>query len=58
MANISNCRAILYKFGNIRKKKQKPSEAETFGARGLKLQSIDGLLESRKFEKVKCQMCL
>ena len=27
-------------------------EAETFGTRSLNLQSIDGLLESRKFEKV------
>ena len=28
-------------------------EAEAFGSRSLKLQSIDGLFESRKFEKVK-----
>ena len=43
---------FFYKFGNIRKQKQKPLEAETFGTRSLNLQSIDGLLESRKFEKV------
>ena len=43
---------FFYKFGNIRKQKQKPLEPETFGTRSLNLQSIDGLLESRKFEKV------
>ena len=53
MANILNCRAFFYKFGSSRKQKQKPLEAEVFGSRSLKLQSIDGFFESRKFEKVK-----
>ena len=44
---------FFYKFGNIRKQKQKPLDAEAFGSRSLKPQCIDGLLESRKFEKVK-----
>ena len=33
--------------------KQQKAEAEAFGSRRLKLESIDGLLESRKSEKVK-----
>ena len=31
----------------------KQQKAEAFGSRSLKLQSIDGLFESKKFEKVK-----
>ena len=33
--------------------KQQKAKAEAFGSRSLKLQSIDGLFEPRKFEKVK-----
>ena len=33
--------------------KQQKAEAEGFGKQEAKLQSIDGLLESRKFEEVK-----
>ena len=40
---------FFHKFGSSRKLKRKPLEAE----RSLKLQSIDGLLESTEFEKVK-----
>ena len=46
MANILNCPAIYFT-------KQQKAEPEAFGSRRLKLQSIDGLFESRKFEKVK-----
>ena len=31
----------------------KQQKAEAFGSKSLKLQSIDGLFESKKFEKVK-----
>ena len=48
MANILNYRAIFSQIW-----KQKKAEAETFGSRSVKLQSIDGLFESKKFEKVK-----
>ena len=49
MANILNCHVIFHRFGSSRKQKQQ----EAFGSRNLKLQSIDGLLESTKLEKVK-----
>ena len=45
MANILNFRAIFLQFW-----KQQKAEAETFGSRSLKLQSIDGLFKLRKFE--------
>ena len=48
MANLLNCRAIFSQIW-----KQQKAEAEGFGSRSLKLQSIDGLFESAKFEKVK-----
>ena len=48
MANILNYRAF---FSQIWKQKQ--AEAEAFGSRSVKLQSIAGLFESKKFEKVK-----
>ena len=48
MANILNCRAIFLQI-----RKHQKGEEEAFGNRSPKLQSIDGLLESRKFEKVK-----
>ena len=48
MTNISNCRAIFLPIW-----KQQKAEAEAFGSRGFKPQSIDRLFESRKFEKVK-----
>ena len=48
MANILNCRAIFLHIC-----KQQKADAEVFGSRNIKLQSIDGLFESRKFEKVK-----
>ena len=43
---------FFYKFGNIKKQKQKPLKTEAFGSRNLKFQSIDGLLESRKSEVI------
>ena len=48
MANSLNYCAILLQIW-----KQQKAKAEAFGSRRLKLQSIDGLFESRKFEKVK-----
>ena len=48
MANILNCRAIFLQIW-----KQQKVEAEAFGSRSFKLQSIDGLFEPSKFEKVK-----
>ena len=48
MANSLNYCAILLQIW-----KQQKAKAEAFGGRRLKLQSIDGLFESRKFEKVK-----
>ena len=48
MANILNWRAIFLQIW-----KQYKAEAEAFGTKSLKLQCIDGLFESRKFEKVK-----
>ena len=48
MANILHCRAI---FSQIYK--QQKAQAEAFGNRSLKIQSIDGLFKSIKFEKVK-----
>ena len=44
---------FFHKSRNSRHQKQKPLEAEVFGSRRLKLQSIDGLFESTKFEKLK-----
>ena len=35
MANILNCRAIVYKFGSSRNQKQKPLEAEALNVRVL-----------------------
>ena len=48
MASILNCGAI---FSHIWK--QQKADAKAFGSRSLKLQRIDELLESTKFEKVK-----
>ena len=48
MAKILNCCTIFLQIW-----KQQKAEAETFGSKSLKLQSIDGLFESRKFYKVK-----
>ena len=48
MANILNCRAI---FSHVWK--QQKADAKAFGSTSLKLQSIDELLESTKFEEVK-----
>ena len=48
MANILNRRAI---FSHVWK--QQKADAKAFGSRSLKLQSIDELLKSTKFEKVK-----
>ena len=48
MANVLNYRANFYQTW-----KQQKEEVEALGSRNLKLQSIDGLFESRKFEKVK-----
>ena len=48
MANILNCRANFYQIW-----KQQKEEVEALGSRNLKLQSIDALFESRKFEKLK-----
>ena len=50
MANILNCCAIFHRFGSSRMQKQQLLEAEILN---FKLQSIDGLFESIKFEKVK-----
>ena len=46
MANILNNRATFSQIW-----KQQKAEAEAFGNRSLKPQSIDGLFESTKFEK-------
>ena len=46
MANILNCREFFFTIW-------KQQKAEAFGSRSLKLQSIDGLFESKKIEKVK-----
>ena len=43
---FKNAVEFFHKFGSS-------AEAKTFGNRSLKLQSIDGLFESSKFEKVK-----
>ena len=48
MGNILNCYAIFSQSWKYQK-----AEAKAFGSRSLKLQSIDGLFESTKFEKVK-----
>ena len=48
MANILNCRETFSEIW-----KQQKAEAEGFGSRSLNFQSIDGLFESTKFEKVK-----
>ena len=48
MGNILNCRAFFSQIWE-----QQKAEAEAFGRISLKLQSIDGLFESTKFEKVK-----
>ena len=48
MANILNCRTIFSHFW-----KQQKADAKAFGSRSVKLQSIDELLESTEFEKVK-----
>ena len=48
MANILSFRTIFSQIW-----KQQKAEAEAFGSRSLKHQSIDGLFESTKLEKVK-----
>ena len=46
MANILNCHAIFSQIW-----KQQKADAKAFVSRGLKIQSIDELLESTKSEK-------
>ena len=48
MANVVNGRVIFLQIW-----KQQKAEAEAFGSKILRLQSIDRLFKSRKFEKVK-----
>ena len=50
MANILNCYAIFFKKLETFESRRLEN---AFGSRSLKLQSIDELLESTKFEKVK-----
>ena len=48
MANILNCRGTFHRFESSRR-----AEAAAFASRNLKVQYIDGLLESTKLENVK-----